>query len=131
MVDKLTIMRSFNSHFIEMMTDILVLFPNSTDLKSGLSSFETVKQLNPSLVIKNWYLNVFIPYQDVINNGDISFFCDKDYASDLSMVANANDIMSIIEKIRGLFRSMDPISKEHTMKYIKNLSDLSKIYNGL
>jgi hypothetical protein len=131
MVDKLTIMRSFNNHFIEMMKDILTLFPNSKDIKTGLSSFEAVKQLNPSLVIKNWYLNVFVPYQDVINQGDLAFFCEKDYTSDLSLVSNANDIMSIIDKIREQFRSMELVSKEHTMQYIKNLSDLSKIYQSL
>lgn len=131
MVDKLSIMRTFNSHFIEMMIDILTLFPNSSDIKTGMKSFETVKHLNPSLVIKSWYLNVFVPYNNVINEGDIDFFFEKDYSSDLRQVANANDIMSIIEKIRVLFKGMDSVNQKHTMKYIKNLSNLSKIYNDL
>lgn len=131
MANKLIIMRSFNSHFIEMMNDIILLFPDSTDLKTGINSFETIKQLNPSLVIKNWFTTVYVPYQDVIEQGDLSFFCEKDYASDLCKVSNANDIMSIIDNIRVLFISMDTINRTHTMNYIKNLSELSKYYQTL
>ena len=131
MTNKLIIMRSFNSHFIEMMNDIILLFPDSTDLKTGINSFETIKQLNPSLVIKNWFTTVYVPYQDVIERGDLSFFCEKDYSSDLGKVSNANDIMSIIDNIRVLFISMDTINRTHTMNYIKNLSELSKYYQTL
>ena len=35
MADKSTIMRSLNTHFVEMMSDILCLYPNNTELKSG------------------------------------------------------------------------------------------------
>lgn len=129
MVDKPTLMRSFNAHFVEMMTDILVLYPNNAELKSGLNSFEMFKNLNPSLVLKAWYSKVYIPYYDIIKNGDISFFCEKDYSQDLGAIANANDIMNLIEKLRSPIRSMSTADKDHTIKYIQNLCVLSEMYS--
>jgi hypothetical protein len=129
MATKQTLMRSFNNHFIEMMADILLIFPNNADIKSGLNSFEMIKQLNPSLVIKMWHSKVSIPYSDIINKGDISFFCEKDYSEDLETVANANDIMFIIERIRGPIRSMVSNDKQQTIKYIQNLNQIANMYS--
>ena len=129
MATKQTLLRSFNIHFIEMMTDILLIFPNNSDIKSGLNSFEMIKQLNPSLVIKMWYSKVSIPYSDIINKGDISFFCEKDYTEDLETIANANDIMFIIDRIRGPIRSMGSNDKEQTIKYIQNLNQIANMYS--
>ena len=131
MADKSTLMRSFNTHFVEMMTDINSLYPNNSELKSGLNSFEMVKNLNPSLVIKAWFSKVVTPYHDIIKTGDISFFCEKDYSQDLGKLSNANDIISIIEKIREPIRSMSPTDKQHTIKYIQNLCILAEMYSKL
>ena len=131
MVDKSTLMRSFNTHFVEMMTDIISLNTNNSELKSGLNSFEMVKNLNPSLVIKTWHLKVVTPYHDIIKTGDISFFCEKDYTQDLGKLSNANDIISIIEKIREPIRSMSSNDKQHTIKYIQNLCILADMYSKL
>ncbi len=131
MADKSTLMRSFNTHFVEMMSDINSLYPNNSELKSGLNSFEMVKNLNPSLVIKAWYSKVVTPYHDIIKTGDISFFCEKDYSQDLGKLSNANDIISIIEKIREPIRSMSHTDKQHTIKYIQNLCILADMYSKL
>jgi hypothetical protein len=131
MADKSTIMRSFNTHFVEMLSDIISLYPNNSELKSGLNSFEMVKNLNPSLVIKTWFSKVVTPYHDIIKTGDISFFCEKDYSQDLGKLSNANDIISIIDKIRGPIRSMSNTDKQHTIKYIQNLCILAEMYSKL
>jgi hypothetical protein len=131
MADKSTLMRSFNTHFVEMLSDIISLYPNNSELKSGLNSFEMVKNLNPSLVIKTWFSKVVTPYHDIIKTGDISFFCEKDYSQDLGKLSNANDIISIIDKIRGPIRSMSITDKQHTIKYIQNLCILAEMYSKL
>lgn len=50
---------------------------------------------------------------------------------DLDNVSNAVDIMKIIDKLREPISSMNVISKQHTMKYIQNLSELLKLYDEL
>lgn len=130
MADKSLLLRTFNNHFVEFLKDILLVFPDNTDIKSGLNSFEMFSKFNPSLVIKAWYTKVFIPYSEVIDRGDISFFLEKDYSEDLSVVSNANEIINIIDKMRGPIKEMNDASKQHTTQYIQNLSRLSHLYSS-
>jgi hypothetical protein len=128
-MDKQTTMRSFNSHFSDFMKDILLIFPTNNEIKNGLKTFELIKNMNPSMVIKVWYANIYIPYNKIISEGDLNFFFEKNYSSDLNNVSNINDILNIIDKIRGPVKNMDSINQKHTMKYIQNLSELSRLYS--
>jgi hypothetical protein len=128
MSDKTTIMRSFNNHFIDFISDIERLFPTNQDIKNGLKTFEMIKRVNPSIIIKIWHSNIYIPYNSVIQAGDITFFFDKNYADDLTYLSNAKEIMNIIDKIREPIKTMDSVSREHTTKYLQNLTSLSNLY---
>jgi hypothetical protein len=131
MADRSIILRSFNVHFADFFKDILLIFPNNSEIKQGLSSFEMIKRLNPSIVVKVWYSRIYVPYKSVIEEGNLSFFFDKNYMEDLDNVSNAVDIMKIIDNLREPISSMNDINKQHTMKYIQNLSELSKLYDEL
>ena len=131
MTDKPTLSRAFNKDFLEFLEDILCIYPDSQEISKAKVSFETIKRANPALVIKAWYQNVYTTYRDVIDSGDISFFVDKDYSNDLQSVANAGEIIKMIENIRGPIRNMDESNKQHCMTYIQNLSKLSTVYNTM
>jgi len=131
MTDKSSLLRAFNTHFFDFIEDLLGIFPNNNDLVLAKSSFDTIKKANPTAIIKSWVKFVYLPYKDVIDNGDISFFFDKDYSEDLSAVSNANKILNIIDTLRAPIKEMGDTNKEHTIKYIQNLSKLSMMYNDM
>jgi len=131
MSDKSTILRTFNKHFFEFIEDIVRIFPDNMDVKSANSSFELIKMGNPTAIIKAWHIFVYMPYSNVIKEGDITFFFEKDYATDLNHLSNSNDIMTIIDTIRDPVKNMNEKEREFTMKYIQNLSKLSDIYNSM
>jgi len=131
MTDKSTVMRGFNTHMTEFLSDIINIYPENSEIVQAKSMFETVKKANPSLLIKTWFKHVYLPYKDVIDSGNIAFFFEKDYTQDVQSLANAADIMKMIDKIRGPIRGMDAANKEHCSKYIQNLSKLSVMYNSL
>lgn len=130
MTDKSTVLRAFNKHFFEFIDDIITILPNEPEIVKAKVSFENIKKMNPTLICKTWFKVVYSPYKEVIDQGDISFFFEKDYASDLSNVPNAAEIMSIIDKIRMPIKSMDEINQGHCTKYIQNLSKLSTVHNA-
>jgi hypothetical protein len=74
---------------------------------------------------------VFLPYKDVIEAGNIEFFFDKDYKNEVSQLANADEIVKIVDKLREPVRQMNGVNKEHSMKFIQNLSQLSMLYSSL
>jgi hypothetical protein len=131
MADKQTLMRAFNKHFFDFLDDIIAIFPENKEISVARTSFDTIKRANPTAILKAWYHFIYIPYNKVIEMGDITFFFDKDYGADLVNLPNANEIMKTIDKIREPIRSMSEINKAHSIKYIQNLSKLSLLYSEL
>ena len=131
MTDKSTLSRAFNTHLLEFLDDIICIYPENQDIVKAKTTFETIKKANPSLIVKAWYQKVYIPYQQIVDAGDISFFFDKDYSQDLQSVSNAGEIMNMIDKIREPVRGMNESNKDHCMKYIQNLSKISTVYSSM
>jgi len=126
--DKSTLLRAFNKHFFEFMDDIITIYPDATDIISGRASFDLIKRANPTAILKVWHQYIYLPYKTVIDNGDISFFFEKDYGQDLVDLANPKEIMDIIDRIRGPIKQMDPANQAHTAKYFQNLSKIAMLY---
>lgn len=131
MSDKSTVLKGFNNLLFEFLEDIITIFPGNSELRDVKTALEFFKKANPTSVIKVWYNFVYEPYKDVIERGDLSFFCDKDYKSDLTHMSNADDIMKAIDKFRTPLKEMNPTNKETAMKYVKNLCTLSHVYSQL
>jgi len=131
MSDKSTLLKTFNVQFFAFMDDIICIFPENIDIATSRKSFETIKRANPTVILKVWNLYVYTPYKESINNGDIEFFVNKDYGSDLTSLGNAKDVMKVIDTLRDPIRSMNDVNKSHTMKYIQVLSKLSDLYSNL
>ena len=130
MNDKSFLVKTFNDHFFEFFEDVLKILPDNMHIKTALRSFKTVSDLNKSIIIKCWHKFVYSKYTDVINTGDITFFFEKDYATDVSHLANSNNIMDIIDTVRQPVKDacVNPTNKQHVITYIQNLSRLSVAY---
>jgi hypothetical protein len=130
MTDKSFIVKTFNDHFFEFFEDVLKILPDNMHIKTALRSFKTVSDLNKTIIIKCWHKFVYLKYTDVINTGDITFFFEKDYSSDVSHLANSNNIMDIIDTVRQPVKVAceNPTNKQHVSTYIQNLSRLSVAY---
>jgi F420-dependent methylenetetrahydromethanopterin dehydrogenase len=112
------------------MDDVLIVFPENAEILTSKKYFETIKKANPTAILKAWFSYVYMPYQSVIDEGNISFFFEKDYQSDLSIIANSGEIMQMIDRIRAPLREMSSENKQHTAKYVQVLSKLSAIYTN-
>jgi hypothetical protein len=129
--DKSTLLRAFNKHFFEFMDDIITIYPDATDIISGRATFELIRKANPTAILKVWHYYIYSPYKEVIDQGDIRFFFEKDYGQDLEILANPKEIMDIIDRIRGPIKQMDPTNQAHTAKYFQNLSKITTLYHNL
>jgi hypothetical protein len=130
MTDKSTILKTFNVQFFDFLSDVIAIVPSNVDLINAKKSFETIKRLNPTALIKVWFTHVFIPYKEIIETGDVRFFLDKDYKNDLSILSNSNDILKIIDTLKSQLKNMGEANQGHSMKYIQILTKLSEVYNS-
>lgn len=129
--DKTTLLRAFNNVFFEFLTEIQNLFPDNNDIKDATVGLGLMKRANPTSIIKSWQYFVCDRYNEQIMKGDITFFCEKDYSSDLTTLSNADEIMKAIQRIRDPIKSLNDDNKKITFKYVSDLCKLSSIYSKL
>jgi len=131
MTDKSSINKAFNTLIFSFLDDIISIYPDQPDISTAKTSLMTFKQMNPTIITKSWYKMVYLPYKDVIDAGDITFFFEKDYNTDLQNVPNGKEIMKVIDKIREPISQMDETNKGHCAEYIAKLSKLSQMYTSM
>ena len=59
-MDKQTILKAFNNHFMEFVEDILRVFPDDTDIIAAKNGLISIKKANPKLVPLIWSQHVCI-----------------------------------------------------------------------
>ena len=123
-----TILNAFNDHFMEFVNDIINVFPNDTDILAAKNSFMLIRKANPKMIIKIWHKQVVEKYEEFIDEGNISFFINKDYKDDLTNTENSEKITEAIDRLRNPVKLMTVEDQEKVMKYIQNLKKLSTIY---
>jgi hypothetical protein len=129
MTDKITIQRAFNTLLFEFLRDIQSVYPDNKEIAYAADSFETVKRMNPSIIIRSWHKYVYLPYANYIDGGDLDFFLNKSYAEDMSQVSSGkDDFLKMIDKVRKPLQEMEDVNKEHTKEYLRKLNKLSQIW---
>jgi hypothetical protein len=121
------ILTAFNEHFAEFINDVQSVFPEDTDILSAKNALIAIRKANPKMIVKMWKTFIADKYRQEIENGDITFFVDKDYSNDLSVSQNSDKIMESIDRLRAPIKNMTPENQAKTMKYIQNLTKLSDL----
>jgi len=128
--DKTTILRGFNNHFFEFLDEIIRIFPENREIRDARGTFDIIKKANPTAIAKVWYQFVYQKYKDIIEQGNLDFFFEKDYSEDLVYMSNSNEIMKTIDIIRNPIKEMSKESKDAALQYLQNLCKLSQLYNS-
>ena len=123
-MDKSLILKTFNTHVIEFMDDIITVFPRELDLLTSRTFIEGVLKVKKKLIIEYWYKYVYLLYKEEIDIGNFYYFLNKDYNKD----TEDNNILNGIEKMRTKIKELSEENKEKSIEYVKNLSKLSNIY---
>jgi hypothetical protein len=118
---------AFNNHFEEFVNDIQSVFPEDPDILTAKNALLTIRKANPKLLVKIWNSYVVVPYKDHIERGDIQFFIEKDYSTDLARNDNADKIKESINRLRQPVKMMTSENQAKTMKYIQNLTKIAQM----
>tara|TARA_R110001592_G_scaffold147864_2_gene372397 strand:- start:101 stop:490 length:390 start_codon:yes stop_codon:yes gene_type:complete len=124
------ILKGFNDHFVEMVEDIERVFPDDTDISTVKKSFVELRKANPKMVIKVYKEQILDLYRNQIESGNIDFFIDKDYKSDLGNINDSEYILNKINILRDPVRDMEKEDQNKVIKYIQNLSKLCDVYHN-
>ena len=127
----MSVSKAFNNHFMEFLEDVMIVLPGNKNIKTAKFYVTNVNRLNPTLVIKAWYLYCVVPYSGQIEKGDFSFFINKDYKSDVGQSSeyNSSQVLDAIEEIRVAASELSEENQQKIIKYVQNLSKLAIMYN--
>jgi accessory colonization factor AcfC len=121
------ILSAFNDHFLEFVTDIQSVFPEDVDILTAKNALLAVRKANPKMIVKIWSTFIVGKYKSEIESGNIEFFINKDYSSDVASAANSDKIMESINRLREPIKQMNAENQAKTMKYIQNLTKLAQM----
>jgi len=121
------ILTAFNDHFFEFLSDVQKVFPEDADILTAKNALLTVRKANPKMIVKIWDAFIVGKYKGEIEAGNIDFFINKDYSSDVSTATNSDKIMESINRLREPIKNMTSENQAKVMKYIQNLTKLSEL----
>ena len=122
------LLTAFNDHFMDFLNDVQSVFPDNVDILTAKNALITIKKANPKMIVKIWKAFIADKYREKIKAGDIDFFINKDYASDISNNQNSDKIMDSINRLREPIRNMGTDNQAKAMKYIKNLTRIADMF---
>jgi len=117
----------FCSQLIEFMDDIILVFPNNLDIKTGRSFVVGLIKVSKKKLMGIWKTSIVDIYDEAIMKGDKDYFINKDYSYDLGS-GGTDKMMNIVEEIRLLIRNTSDENKDKAIKYLQNLSKICKLY---
>lgn len=122
----MSLLKAFNNHLTEFIDDLIIVFPDNLDIKTGRTFVEGLKKINPKKIPIIWKECVVDSFKDEILEGNLEFFVNKkDY--DLGVCSNDKG-KKILEDLRELVIKSSEENKKKSMKYIQNLTKLCILY---
>ena len=121
------ILTAFNDHFADFINDVQSVFPEDVDILAAKNALITIRKANHRMIVKIWNSFIVSNYRNEIAAGNLEFFMNKDYSSDVSNTQNSDKIMESIDRLREPIRNMGPENQAKVMKYIQNLTKLAEL----
>lgn len=127
-MDKSSLLKTFNNHFVEFVDDIQKAFPDNTDIMTAKNALVSMRKINPRIIISGYKDSVVGPYREQILLGDIDFFIYKDYNADIKELKYKSSISDIIDGFRKPVKNMTESDQSKVIQYMQNLLKLSDMY---
>ena len=127
-MDKSSILKAFNNHILEMIDDLITIYPRNAELRTTKTFVEKLKKMNPKGMIKLWYSNVVVKYKTQIMNSDEDFFANKEIEGKDLGEYNNDKVRNFLETMQKEIGKATESNKKKCFKYLQNLVKLSEIY---
>jgi hypothetical protein len=130
-MNKDNLLSVFNKQFKEFVEDIAIVFPDNKDILALKLTMGQLMIITPKLIYKGYKKHVVDSYRSEILAGDINFFIDKDYNSDVQSLGGASNFMlDKIDCLRGPVRNMNATEQAKVIKYMQNMMKISDLYES-
>lgn len=129
--EKTSWFKLFNSTYFELLK---MMKDNSDKNKDFLRFYKQnmfLKRANVKLFIRTWYTNITRFYMEPILNGNIQFFLEKDYSSEINEnkdFSNSYSIESYVQYFKEIYNTLKQEDVDAFVEKVQELTKLSKLY---
>jgi len=128
-MSKKFINKTFNNEFKLYLNFLIKIFPKKNEIKSLNSVINLFVRYNPAKMIYLFHYYVSEPYNDIIQNGNYAYFENKDFTTDLTdLKENSEYVLKTFNDMREDISKETDENKELSIKFLQNLTNLSKLY---
>ena len=112
---------SFLRAFVDVVSrfndELIDLYPNEIEFKTGRSAIILIKKTNPRMLF-HIFKGYIDPWREHIQNRDESFFIHKDFQEE---VVNNQNILMLIERLKKNWNTIGEKNQATTWKYLDTL----------
>jgi hypothetical protein len=105
--------------------ELVDMYPNDLDIRICKNTVDTVKKLNPKIIVDTFYNHVY-SYKTQIMTKNEAFFIDMNYNAVIK-----DDNMSIVSNLKKYWSSMSDETKECMWQYFSVLIVLCEKCKGI
>ena len=127
-MDKAKCLELFNMKLKEFVNDLIVVFPQDSDLYSFKTSLNVIGLVNDKQMIELFIQFVHNVYRSRIMNRDESFFLTHTYTEEVTHMADQNVTQQLIDKIKSYWSEMSEQNKNTVWQYFEVLIKLTDRY---
>ena len=128
-MDKKFIYKTFNNEFMLFLNFLIESFKTSDEINTLKTAITLLTKYNPTKLIYLFNYYVTLPYDKIIQKGDYKYFENKDYSADVTdLKENSEYVLKSYNNMRETIAKEPLKNKKISMKFIQNLSSLSKLY---
>lgn len=115
----------FNLTLVNLINDLILVFPEYDNLKIFKEKFTLLKSTNPRLIL-TYFKNTVYTYKDQINSKDESFFLEKNYDEDVQ-IDNKEWALDEVLNLKVLWGQLNDDNKSTVWKYFQILIKLCEL----
>lgn len=115
----------FNLTLGNLINDLLLVFPEYTNLTIFKEKFTLLKSTNPRLIL-TYFKNTVYNYKDQINSKDERFFLEKKYDEDVQ-IDDKQWALDEVLNLKVLWGQLDDDNKSTVWKYFQILIKLCEL----
>ena len=126
----------FNTKIVELLNDLIRIFPEDNDFKMYKNAVNLVKLANEKKLLEFYNMFVTDEYKDHINNKNEKFFLNHDYndilnSNELKQELDGDINNKIVNKLKGYWSLLSPENREIIWNYFGLFIKISDKVNGV